>query len=356
MGIEKYRAKIERIDREIISLINERYSQVKNIGRWKRDNGAAIYVPEREKALLEKLDNYNNGPMLPQTLRAIYREIMSGALKLEHPLRISFLGPEGTFSHQAALARFGRSVDYHSTGSIAGVFRDIETGCADYGCVPIENSTEGAVNYTLDTLITANVLICAEINLPIHHNLVGRGPSEKVKRVYSHPQVFGQCRRYLQERMSGIEQVETSSTIKATECAAHEPDAAAIAAAIAAEIYQLNVIDEHIEDFSNNTTRFFILGKQKTIPTGDDKTSLCFAIKDKTGALYDCLKPLKDAGITMTMIESRPLKSANWEYCFYIDILGHGDDENVKSALAQLNHQCTFLKIFGSYPRNPNCD
>jgi chorismate mutase/prephenate dehydratase len=351
MGLDKLRNEIDRIDKRIVELINERYGYVKQVGQWKQSNSSAIYVPEREKALLKKLSEYNQGPMREETLHAVYREIMSGALQLEHPLRITFLGPEGSFTHQAALNKFGHSVEFHATGSIAGVFKDIETGRADYGCVPVENSTEGAVSYTLDTLMLSNVSICAEMNLPIHHNLMSNCGLENIRKVYSHAQVFGQCRQYLQEHMPHVEQVETGSTTKAASIAVTEPESAAIAGKIASDIFGLEILADNIEDFSNNTTRFLILGKQKTVATGEDKTSVCFAIKDKVGALYDCIMPFKDAGITMSMIESRPLKSANWEYCFFIDILGHRDDEDVKNAFEKLEHKCSFFKILGSYPR-----
>ncbi|MFA7230461.1 MAG: prephenate dehydratase [Victivallaceae bacterium] len=352
MALDKLREKIEHLDRQIVSLINERYRYVQEVGKWKKDNALSIYVPEREKALLKKLSEFNEGPMTEDILRAIYREIMSGALKLEMPLKVTFLGPEGTFTHQAALAKFGHSVEYHPTASIAGVFKDIETGRADYGCVPIENSTEGAVNYTLDTLMMSTVGICAELNLRIHHNLMSRHARNEITRIYSHPQTFGQCRQYLQENFPGIEQVEAGSNTRAAALAAAEEGAAAIAPAIAAEMFQMNFIAENIEDFSNNTTRFMIVGNQSTIATGDDKTSICFAIKDKVGALYDCIKPFKDEEITMTMIESRPIKSSNWEYCFFIDLLGHRNDEKLLRASELLEKKCSFFKILGSYPRS----
>ncbi|QSH42386.1 prephenate dehydratase [Lentisphaerota bacterium ZTH] len=352
MELHDIRAEIDRIDRKIVELINERYKFVKKVGNYKNDKGAPIYVPEREKALLSKLCEINPGPMQSETLRAVYREIMSGALQLEKPLKVTFLGPAGSFTHQAAISRFGQSVELTEASSIAGVFKDIETGRADYGCVPVENSTEGAVNYTLDTLMMTNVNICSELNLRIHHNLMSREPFENIERVYSHSQVFGQCREYIQEHLAHLELIETVSTARAAKNATLEPGAAALAGKAAADLFGLHILAENIEDFSSNTTRFLILGKQQTEPTGDDKTSVCFAIKDKIGALYDCIKPFKDAKLTMTMIESRPTKNANWEYCFFIDLLGHRNDPEVLKAFENIEQQCSFFKVLGSYPRN----
>lgn len=351
MNIEELRNEIDQIDRQIVTLINQRYLHVQDVGKLKKDNASAIYVPEREKALLEKLSKLNEGPMSQRALRAIYREIMSGALELEHPLRITFFGEEGSNTHLAALAKFGHSVTYMPSTTIAGVFKDIETGRTDYGCVPVENSTEGAINYTLDTLIMSSANICAEMDLRIHHNLMAKCSREEIKKVYSHPQVLGQCRIYLQEKLPGVEVIESGSSTKAAAIAATEPNAASISSTVAAELFNLVILEENIEDFSNNTTRFLIIGNQDPAPTGDDKTSVCFAIKDKVGALYDSIKPFKDEGVTMTMIESRPTKSSNWEYCFFVDILGHRSDAKIVRAFAEVEKQCKFLKILGSYPR-----
>ena len=353
MPLRKIRVKIDEIDQQIVELLNLRYKQVEHVGDWKKDNDSPIYIPEREKALLEKICKNNKGPMTDDILRAIYREIMSGALKLEDSVKVSYLGPAGSFTHQAALNKFGHSVKLCPADNIAAVFKDIETERSNYGCVPIENSTEGAVTHTLDTLLNTDLSICAELNLPIHHYLMSREPFDKIKRVYSHIQVFGQCREYLQKNLT-VDIIETASTAKAASLAASEKGSAALAGKIAAELFELNILAENIEDCSNNTTRFLILGKQKTEATGDDKTSVCFAIKDKIGALYDCLKPFKDKGITMTKVESRPMKNANWEYCFFIDVLGHRDDEIIQEAFSQLKNSCSFFKILGSYSKVKN--
>lgn len=351
MDIEQLRCEIDGIDRRIVGLINRRYGFVKQVGEWKKDRSSAIYVPEREKALLDKLARLNNGPMKDETLRAVYREIMSGALALEHPLTVGFLGPKATFTHLAARAKFGRSVAYQSRNTIADVFKDVEAGRVDYGCVPVENSTEGAVSHTLDMFVNSSALICAEMNMQIHHNLLAKCPFEKVKKVYSHAQVLGQCRRWLQEELSGVEVIEVGSSGRAAQLALEQDGAAAIASELAAEIYDLPIVREHIEDNPDNTTRFLIIGNQEPAPTDDDKTSVCFCLKDRVGALYDCLIPFKEHGLTMTMIESRPSKRRNWDYLFFVDLLGHASDDNVAAALTELEEKCGFMRVLGSYPR-----
>jgi chorismate mutase/prephenate dehydratase len=351
MELSELRENIDRIDRQVVKLINERYGYVKKVGEWKQNRDHEIYVPEREKALLEKLEKINDGPMTNETLRAIYREIMSGALALEHPLSVAFLGPETSFSHLGALNKFGHSVNYVARNSIADVFNDVETGRIDYGCVPIENSTEGAVNHTLDMFINSSVQICAETNMRIHHNLMAKCELKDIKRIYSHVQILGQCRNWLLETFPNVELIEIASSTKAAELVCVEENSAAIASTLAAEIYGLNILAENIEDNAYNTTRFLIIGRQKPKPTNDDKTSICFAIRDRVGALYDCLLPFKNAGITMTMIESRPSKRKNWEYYFFIDILGHNTDENIQNALGELEKMAQSLRILGSYPK-----
>jgi len=351
MSLSKIRNKIDEIDQQIVELLNLRYKEVEQVGDWKKENNSPIYIPEREKALLEKICKNNRGPMTDDILRAIYREIMSGALKLEDSLKVTYFGSPGSFTHQAALNKFGNSVELHAEDTIAAVFKAIEAERSNYGCVPVENSTEGAVTHTLDTLVNTDLSICAELNLPIHHYLMSNSPFDKIKRIYSHIQILGQCREYLQKYLPGVDLIETANSPKAAAIAASEEGTAAISGKIAAKLFKLNILAENIEDFSNNTTRFLILGKQKTEPTGDDKTSVCFAIKDKIGALYDCIKPFKDKNITMTKVESRPMKNANWEYCFFIDVLGHRDDKIIQEAFAELKKSCSFFKILGSYSK-----
>jgi len=350
--LEALRKRIDAIDKQIVALLNERYEHVIEVGKWKRSRSAAVYVPEREKSLLANLDKVNQGPMRQATLHAIYREIMSGALSLEHPLRVAFFGPEATFTHLAAMAKFGHSVDYVAMKTITDVFKDVEAARCDYGCVPIENSTEGAVNHTLDMLMDSPVRICAEINLRVHQCLLSKSSLKEIKRVYSHPQSLAQCRAWLLENLPGVETVEAASNTKAAQIASEEKYSAAIASSLAGELYKLGVLAENIEDNPNNTTRFLVISRQDPKPTGDDKTSICFAIKDRVGALYDCLLPFKKDGITLSMIESRPTKRRNWEYVFFIDLLGHSSDEKVKRCLDELSNLAQSLRVLGSYPRS----
>ncbi len=355
MAINKVRAEIDKIDRQIVKLLNERYACVKEVGRIKQDTNAPVYVPEREKRVLEMTCAINEemgGLLKPETLKAIYREIMSGAINLESPVKVSFLGPRGTFSHEAALARFGHSVALIEAPSIAAAFQDVETGRADYACVPVENTTEGAVNYTLDTLVNSRVEICAEMNVAVHHNLLARCPKEQIRRLYSHEQIFGQCRNYLATNFPKVEQIVVSSSSSGARKAADEANAGVLAGLVAAEIFQLHILDRNVEDFANNTTRFFVISRQGTAPTGDDKTSICFAMPDRIGALHDVLEPFKKRNIMMTMIESRPAKTGNWEYTFFVDILGHREDPKIKECLEEMAAECRMFRVLGSYPRN----
>ncbi|MBQ9772085.1 MAG: prephenate dehydratase [Lentisphaeria bacterium] len=350
MDLKEMRDKIDAIDRQIVSLLNARYEVVREVGKWKLERGLPIYVPEREKALLEKLDSLNQGPMLKSTLHSIYREIMSGAYPLEQQLRVAYFGPAATYTHQAAKQQFGSSVEYYPRPDIADVFRDVEAEKVDYGVVPVENSTEGVVNYTLDLLLGSSVKVCAEINLPIHHCLLSKAALSEIRKVYSHPQSLAQCRCWLTEHLPGVELVEAASNTRAAQFAVEEPNSAAICSELAASVYDLKVLETKIEDNPRNTTRFFVVGNQENAPSGNDKTSLCFVVQDRVGALYDCLLPFRESGITLTMIESRPSKKVNWEYVFYVDLLGHVSDPIVKEALEKLQQYTSYLKILGSYP------
>ncbi len=286
-----------------------------------------------------------------KTLEAIYREIMSGSLSLQNPANIAYLGPEATFTHIAALERFGSSVNYIDCGSITEVFNEVETDRADYGVVPIENSTEGAVNHTLDMFIDSDLKICAESLLPIKHNLLSKEKRiSSIKRVYSNPQVLGQCRLWLESNLPGVELVHTSSTTRAAQVASKKKQTAAIGSKLAASKYKLKIIAESIEDSPHNFTRFLIIGKDETEPSKQDKTSIMFSIKDKVGALHDILAPFKRNSVNLTKIESRPSKKKAWDYYFFVDFAVHHKDSKIKKTLARLEKQCKFLKILGSYP------
>lgn len=348
--LSQLRKEIDVLDRQLIGLINQRYELVKGVGQWKEDNSSEIYVPEREKALLEKLEGINEGPLQNTTLRAIYREIMSGALALESPLVIAYLGPENTFTHQVAISKFGRSVNYAPNNSIAQVFEAVEKGKASYGVVPIENSTEGAVTYTLDMFNHTESKICAEMQLPVHHNIMSNFSKDEVRVIYSHPQALAQCRSYLHNNYPSVALVEVRSTAEAARRASVEDHSAAVASELAAEAYSLGILDASIEDNSRNTTRFLVIGKQRPKSTGDDKTSIVFAVKDRVGALNECLSAFGAKEINMTMIESRPAKTKQGEYLFFVDFIGHRDDTAVQEVLAGLKDHCMSVKILGSYP------
>ena len=351
MELDDLRRKIDEVDARIVALLNERYAAVQEIGKYKRSNMKAVYVPEREKIVFEKVAALNHGPMNPETLRAIYREIMSGALALEHPLTVAYLGPEGTFSHIAAVSKFGHSVAYLSQNTIDDIFSSVAGGSADYGCVPIENSSEGAVNLTLDMFTRSKVQICSEINLRVHQSLLAKCELNQIHDLYSHAQSLAQCRTWVNENLPDVEIHECTSNARAAAVAAKTPGAAAIANVFNSEIYGLQVISENIEDNPHNTTRFLVIGNQTPKSTGCDKTSICFALKDRVGVLFDALLPFKEENITLSMIESRPSKLQNWEYYFFIDLHGHQEDENVARALEKLRPMTQAMRILGSYPR-----
>ena len=351
MSLEKLRKQIDHLDEKLIKLLNERIAVALEIGKTKKEQGGEIYVPAREKAVFDRVTDLNaDGPLPADAVRAIYREIMSAALALESNLKIAYLGPPATFTHQAARQKFGASVDYHPVGTIADVFSAVENGIADYGVVPIENSTEGAVTHTFDQFIGTSLKICAEVYLPVSLCLLASVPKEKITRVCSKQEAIGQCRRWLAENLSGVEFDAVNSTALAAEMAA-KSDCAAVASQLAAEMYCLDIIAENIQDVSGNTTRFLVIGRNGSEATGGDKTSIYFGIKDKVGALYDALDVLKRNGINMSKIESRPSKNKTWEYVFFVDFEGHAGDPHVKTALKEFEQYCAVLTVLGSYPK-----
>jgi chorismate mutase/prephenate dehydratase len=284
------------------------------------------------------------------SLRAIYREVMSASLALEKPLVIAYLGPEATYSHMAVIKKFGSSLKYEPLPSITDVFTEVSKGRADYGVVPIENSTEGAVTHTYDMFVDSELKICAQIVLQIRHNLMAACPRDQIKKLYSIPQVLAQCRQWLQINMPQVEIIETSSSTRAAQIAKTEPNAGALASSLAAEMYGLTIHDENIQDSSENITRFLVIGRKYPPRTGNDKTSLMYAVQDRVGALHDCIASFKKFKINMTKIESRPSRKKAWEYYFFVDIVGHCDDARLKKALAELAKHTMFVKILGSYP------
>ncbi len=356
MNLDDLRKRIDALDAELVRLLNERTRVVLDIGKLKEHEGGEVYVPAREKAVLERVASVSEGPLPTSSIHAIYREIMSASLALERKITIAYLGPSATFTHQAARLKFGGSVGYVACETISDVFAAVEKRTTGYGVVPIENSTDGAVTHTLDQFTYTPLKICAEIYLPISHNLMAGITREKIERIYSKPEVFGQCRRWLHENLPGVALLPASSTARGAELAAKEPGTAAIASTLAAELYGLNILDQDIQDLGGNTTRFLVIGKSYGERTGNDKTSVLFAVKHKVGALYDALGAFKKSGINMTKIESRPSKSKAWEYYFFVDIEGHADDAHVQKALEELSEHCTLMTVLGAYPKASGVD
>jgi len=350
MTLEELRGAIDGIDDRILDLLRERAELVEKVGQVKDKSGESYYAPEREEALLRRLVAANRSRLPESSLRAIYREILSSMRALEQTIKVAYLGPRSTFSHQAAARQFGSAVELLPERTIADVFEAVERGRAHYGVVPIENSQEGSVNATLDRFMDTEARICAQIFLPVELDLLGRGPLERVREIYSHPQPFGQCRRWLAEHMPSAECIEVSSTARAAEMAAADETAAALAGSQAGEEFGLPVLARSIQDSASNVTRFFVIGRQPARPSGRDKTSVMFAVKDQPGALAKALAPFEKSGISLSRIESRPSKRQAWEYYFFADIAGHAEDQEVAAALKELSGVCAFTRILGSYP------
>ena len=350
MSLDKHRKEIDKIDADLVKLLNERAKVVVEIGKLK--SGGPIYVPDREKKVFAKIAEANTGPLPDKCLQAIWRELMSGSFFLERPLRIAYLGPEGSFSHTASMLKFGQSVEYEAVMDIRSIFDEVSKGHCDHGVVPIENSAGGGVIETLDAFVDSRVMICAEVYMAIHHNLMANCSLEEIEKIYSKPEVFAQCRNWLSSTFTEAKTVAAPSTAKAAQMVADEPFSAAIGSSIAAEIYGLNLICENIEDIANNVTRFLILGKEDARPSGDDKSSILFSTAHKAGALADVLNVFKDTDVNLTNIESRPSKKREWEYYFFADFLGHRSEEKVKNCLNEVRQHCLQVSVLGSFPRN----
>jgi chorismate mutase / prephenate dehydratase len=349
--LEALRNRIDALDEQIVRLLNERAVVVVQVGKLKQQTGMGIYAPDREKLVLDKVRALNAGPLPSRSLDAVYREVMSGSFALERPLRIGFLGPAGTFSHAAAAAKFGRSVEYVPLADIPAVFEEVARAHIDYGMVPVENSLHGGVVDTLDAFLESSARICAEVKITVHHNLLAKEPWEKVTTIYSKPEVFTQCRAWLASTAKGRSIEPTASTSTAAELAAREPGAAAIGSALAGELFGLRVLFENIEDNPDNVTRFFVIGREAARRSGDDKTAMMFTTVNKPGALAEVLDRFRENGINLTDIEKRPSRSVNWEYCFFIDAQGHVDDPGMRIALEKARAHCAQLTVLGSYPR-----
>ena len=351
MSLSEWRKEIDQIDEQMVQLVNRRAELAQTIGHAKSRTRSHYFTPEREHIVFKRLLALNNGPLDATAIRAIYREIISACRALEKPLAVSFLGPEGTFSHLASIAKFGTSSEFRPVDSISEVYTQVERGAADYGIVPVENSWAGVVPETLDAFTRSNLRVVSEMYQPITHNLLSHCESlEQVKRLYSHFQPLAQCRQWLKNHLPNVEEIEASSTVRAAEMAAKDPGSAAIATYIAAERNGLPVLCEHIEDNPTNRTRFLVLGYNEPEPTGRDKTSLMFSVHNKAGELVHALNAFEKYDVNLTMIESRPTKAEAWEYYFYIDVQGHTKDAAVTKAIAQLSEQSLLVRVLGSYP------
>ena len=347
------RDNIDRLDDEILKLLNERSQYVIQIGHLKRqqDASAHLHTPGREVAIVERLMRQNPGPFPSEAIRPVYREIMSASLSLEGTQTIAYLGPPATFTHLAAMRKFGESAEYIPVNSIKDVFDEVERGRMRFGVVPIENSTEGVVNHTLDLFVDSPLLIYGEVMMEISHHVLSKASKlEDVKVVYSHPHAIAQCRNWLETNLLAVPIAEEPSTARAAERCVHDHSAGAIASELAAQLYGLTILRARIEDNVNNFTRFLVLSQKGAERTGRDKTSIIVSAKDRVGALYDLIRPFSSFGINMTKIESRPTRKKVWEYLFFMDLEGHQDDDRVKKALEEVKVRCQFLKVLGSYP------
>jgi chorismate mutase / prephenate dehydratase len=348
--LHRLRQQIDGMDAKIVDLLNERARIVVEIGRIKQAANVPIYAPDREKAVLDKVRRLNKGPLQDRCLEAVYRELMSGSFALERPLKIGFLGPKGSFSHLASIRKFGSSVEHVPLADISVVFQEVARGHIDYGLVPVENSIGGGVIDTLDAFLhSTSAKICAEVKITIHHNLLAGAPWESVRRIYSKPEVFSQCRNWLAAMARELDVQPVASSSRAAELAAAEPAAAAIGSGLAAQLYGLRVLFENIEDNPDNVTRFFVIGREAARKSGDDKTAIMFTTANKPGALAEVLDVFKERGINLENLQQRPSKKVNWEYVFFIDAVGHIDD--MRAAVEQAQKHCLQLTVLGSYPR-----
>src|SRR5919112_5528915 len=351
--IASFRKAIDQLDDELLRLLNERSKNVIEIGKLKKrsDTDAHLHTPRREAEIIERLTQENTGPFPNEAIRSVYREIMSASLSLEGPQNVAYLGPPATFTHLACLQKFGNSAHYVPVTSIKEVFNEVERDRVHFGIVPIENSTEGVVNHTLDMFIDSNLVIYGEVLQEVSHHLLSKtGRAEDIKTIYSHPHAIAQCRSWLETNVPQMPISEVPSTARAAELSADDSTVAAIASELAGELYGLKVVRSRIEDNVNNFTRFLVLSQKPPERTGKDKTSVMLSVKDKVGALYDLLRPFASNGINLTKIESRPSRRKAWEYIFFVDIEGHVHEDRVKKAAEEVKSRCLFMKILGSYP------
>ncbi|VAW77161.1 Chorismate mutase I / Prephenate dehydratase [hydrothermal vent metagenome] len=354
LTLEQLRERIDALDEQLQSLLNERADCAQQVAEAKRDGDAdtVFYRPEREAEVLRRVRERNQGPLSDDEIARLFREVMSACLALEQPMTIAYLGPEGTFTQAAALKHFGHSVQLKALSAIDEIFREVEAGSASFGVVPVENSTEGTINHTLDMFIRSPLKICGDVELRIHHQLLGNVDDiKKIGALHAHQQSLAQCREWLDANLPGVERIAVSSNAEAARQASESKSIAAIASDAAAETYGLKTFAANIEDDPNNTTRFLVIGDQQVGPSGNDKTSLMATVHNESGALYSLLEPVSRHGVSMTKIESRPSRQSKWDYVFFVDVDGHCDDKNVAAALSELRSRTAMLKVLGSYPK-----
>lgn len=348
-GLKALRARIDSIDDAVLQLVSERAGIAQQVGRAK--NGEKIYRPEREAQIVRRLREANPGPLSGDTVERLIREIMSACRAVEVTTRVAYLGPAGSFTQQAVMKHFGHEVEALAEADIDACFHAVETGRADFALVPVENSTEGAIGRTLDLIVASPLRICGEVMLPVHQTLMRKEASlEGIQRVYGHAQSLAQCQHWLSRHLPGVERVNVVSNSEGARRAAAEPAAATLGSEAAAELYGLAVVQARVEDEASNTTRFLVLGQTDAAPSGRDKTSLVMGAHNQPGAVVMLLQPLADAGISMSKLESRPARSSNWEYLFFVVCEGHREDARLAGALAEIKARAAFLKILGSYP------
>lgn len=354
IDLDALRQRIDSLDNDILRLISERAQAAQQVAQVKtaEDPKAVFYRPEREAQVLRRIMELNPGPLDSEEMARLFREIMSACLALEQPIKVAYLGPEGTFTQQAALKHFGDSAVSLPMAAIDEVFREVEAGAANYGVVPVENSTEGVINHTLDSFVDSSIRICGEVVLRIHHHLLVSSTTrqDKVSRIYSHPQSFAQCRKWLDAHYPGAERVPVASNAEAAKLIKTEWHSAAIAGDMAAKLYDLEKIAEKIEDRPDNSTRFLVIGNQDVPLSGDDKTSIVVAMRNQPGALHDLLEPFHRHQIDLTRLETRPSRSGVWNYVFFIDFKGHRDEPRVAAVLEEVQQRAAELKVLGSYP------
>lgn len=354
--LESLRRRIDSVDARLLRLLNERGRLVQSVGAVKARTRQAIYSPERERALLARLKALNRGPLSDESLESVFMEIVHASRRMQKPLTIAYFGPEATFTHMAAMRQFGKKAPMIPCSRISDVFAEVERGGADYGVVPVENSTEGVVNHTLDMFLDSPLQICTELVMPIHHALLGRRSArplpKAVRTLYTFAQPYAQCRQWVETHLPGVKVVQAASTAQSAQLAARHSGTAAIGSEWAAEYYKLDVLASRIEDSPNNVTRFLVVGTVQPAPTGRDKTSVLISIKDRVGALQDLLMVFKRARLNLSKIESRPSRQRAWEYVFFVDVLAHQSAPAMRRALDRIRETAVFVKVLGSYPRS----